>query len=421
MNRRAIEKLERELTEYVDSLVEGMGREERRRAMGLYVTGLLLDGERKSIEPMAARLVDSPDEIEAMRQRLQQCVTVSDWPDDELRRRLALKLDAELPGVEALVVDDTGFPKKGKASVGVARQYSGTLGRTDNCQVATSLHLAGEAGSGCIALQLYLPEAWANDLPRRKKVGVPESTAFRKKWEIALEQIDDAIAWGVRKHLVLADAGYGDVGEFRAGLTERGLQYIVGVQGSVMVWPPAEDPDAGGAPRTVAEVAKSLGRAAYTRVTWREGSKGRQSSRFAAMRVRVATGHRRGLPAGELQWLLCAWPNGEKEPTKFWLSTLPVGTSLKDLVRAAKLRWRVERDYQEMKQELGLDHFEGRTWRGFHHHASLCAMAHGFLALRRALFPPEPGAVDASHGQARSPASAPTPRWRLPSMPKAHR
>ena len=421
MNRQAISKLERELTEYVDSLVEGMGREERRRAMGLYITGLLLDGERKSIEPMAARLVDSPAEIEAMRQRLQQCVTVSDWSDDELRRRLALKLDAELPGVEALVIDDTGFPKKGKASVGVARQYSGTLGRTDNCQVATSLHLAGEAGSGCIALQIYLPEAWASDLPRRKKVGVPESVGFRKKWEIALEQIDDALGWGVRKHLVLADAGYGDVGEFRAGLTGRGLEYIVGVQGTVMLWPPGEAPDEDGTPRTVAEVAKALGRNAYTRVTWREGSKGRQSSRFAAMRVRVATGHRRGQPAGELQWLLCAWPKGEAEPIKFWLSTLPVGTALKELVRCAKLRWRVERDYQEMKQELGLDHFEGRTWRGFHHHASLCAIAHGFLALRRALFPPEPGAVDASHGQARSPASAPTPRWRLPTVPKTHR
>ena len=421
MNQRALGKLERELTEYVETLVEGMGREERRRAMGLYVTGLLLDGERKSIEPMASRLVDSPTEVEAMRQRLQQCVRVSDWSDDELRRRLARKLDAELPDVEALVIDDTGFPKKGKASVGVARQYSGTLGRTDNCQVATSLHLASETGSGCIALRIYLPEAWASDLPRRKKVGVPESVVFRKKWEIALDQLDDAIAWGVRKHLVLADAGYGDVGDFRDGLTERGLQYVVGVASTVMVWPPGEAPADDGVPVTVADVAKSLKRSDYTTVTWREGSKGRQTSRFTAMRVRVATGHRRGRPAGDLQWLLRAWPRGESEPTKFWLSTLPIKTTLKDFVRAAKLRWRVERDYQEMKQELGLDHFEGRTWRGFHHHASLCAIAHGFLALRRALFPPEPGAVDASHGQARTPTGPATPRWRLPSVPKAHR
>ena len=232
---------------------------------------------------------------------------------------------------------------------------------------------------------------------------------------------DDAIAWGVRKHVVLADAGYGDIGEFRAGLTERGLKYVVGVQGAVMVWPPGEVPDAEGAPRTVAAVAGALRRSAYTKVTWRDGSKGRQSSRFTAMRVRVATGHRRGQPPGELQWLLCALPKGEAAPAKFWLSTLPVNTSLKDLVRCAKLRWRVERDYQEMKQELGLDHFEGRTWRGFHHHASLCLIAHGFLALRRALFPPQPGAVDAYHGQARSPAGAPTPRWRLPSVPKALR
>jgi SRSO17 transposase len=361
-----------------------------------------------------------------MRQRFQQCITVSEWSDDELRRRLALKLDSELPGIEALVVDDTGFPQEGQ---GFCRGRAAVHGHARP-------YLAGEAGSGCGALRLYLPETWdvvdvdvrllahagraaeyvgvAPDLPRRKKVGL-------KKWEIALQQIDDALAWGVRKHLVLADAGYGDVGEFRAGLTERGLQYVVGVQGAAKVWPPGENPVENGTPRTVAEVAKTLGRDTYTRVTWREGSKVRQSSRFAAMRVRVATGHSRGRPAGDLQWLLCAWPKGEDEPTKFWLSTLPVGTSLKDLVRFGKLRWRVERDYQELKQDLSLDHFESQMWRAFHHHGSFCAMARGFLALRRALFPPEPGAVDASLGQAGTPASAPTPRWRLPSVPKAHR
>ena len=408
MNRRDLRKLDRELTEFIGAMVEGMGRTERREALAAYVTGLLLDGERKSIEPIAARLVDDPAEIQAMRQRLQQAVVVAVWADEEMRRRLALKLDAEMPGVEALVVDDTGFPKKGKHSVAVARQYSGTLGRIDNCQIATSLHLAGEAGSGCIGMRLFVPEAWASDARRREAVGIPPEVEHQKKWEIALDQIDDALRWGVRRHVVLADAGYGDATEFRAGLRQRGLRYVVGVQGDHRVWPPgirptvpAKEPGAPGRPRTrpvgeaepqrITAVAASLGRDAFSVVRWREGSRGKQSSRFAAIWVTPAENHGRGRgrPPAEAVWLLIEWPEGEPEPTKHWLAAFPMNASLVSLVRLAKLRWRVERDYQELKQEIGLDHYEGRTWRGFHHHATLCAVAHGFLALRRALFPPE--------------------------------
>jgi SRSO17 transposase len=229
MKQRELKRLDRELREYVGSMVAGMGRVERRAALSSYVTGLLLDGERKSIEPMAARLVYDASEMEAMRQRLQQAVMIADWPDEEMFGRLALKLDVELPGVEALVVDDTGFPKKGVHSVGVARQYSGTLGRVDNCQVAVSLHLASEAGSGCIALRLYLGKEWTDDRARMTKVGVPANVSLETKWQIALKQIDGALAAGVQKHLTLADAGYGDIGEFRAGLRERGLRYAVGI------------------------------------------------------------------------------------------------------------------------------------------------------------------------------------------------
>ncbi len=416
MNRREIEWLDRKLSGFIESMVAEMGRPERRRAMKWYIVGLLLDGERKSIEPMAARLVDSESEIQAMRQRLQQAVTVATWGDDELFRRLALKLDGELPGVEAMVIDDTGLPKKGIHSVGVQRQYSGTLGRIDNCQVAVSLHLAGEAGSGCIGMRLFLPEAWASDPLRRAKVGVPDEISFEHKWQIALAQIDDALGWGVRTHVVLADAGYGDCSEFRQGLIERGLHYVVGVQSGHCVWPPGVEPtppltDGGpGRPRTywtataepvrIEELACSIPYEQYQTVTWRDGSRGIQRSKFVALRVCPAENYRRGKakPPQATHWLVCQWPREKDSPAKFWLSNLPETTSLVSLVRFAKLRWRVERDYQELKQEIGLDHFEGRGWLGFHHHASLCAVAHAFLALQRALFPPESLALDAADG-----------------------
>jgi SRSO17 transposase len=418
MNPTAIKKLSRELDTFIEQLTAGMGRPERRAAMGLYLTGLLLDGERKSIEPMAARLVDSAGEVQAMRQRLQQCVVVADWAEKETYARVAEMVEREMPDVEALVIDDTGFPKKGDHSVGVQRQYSGTLGRTENCQVATSLHLAGEAGSACIGMRLYLPESWANDPARRRKAGVPEDVEFAEKWRIALSLLDDALAAGVRRHVVLADAGYGDNGEFRRELEARRLKYVVGVSGTALIWPPAARPerrsvrghiayvDKTHPPQAMAAFAETL---RYRRITWRDGSRGIQRSRFAAVRVRTARAHHRGSPPSDPLWLLCWWPEGEPKPAKFWLSNLPAETSIKRLVRLAKLRWRIERDYQEMKGELGLDHFEGRTWRGFHHHAALCAAAHAFLALRRALFPPEQDSVDASTGATSPPASSASP------------
>ncbi|NNB99661.1 IS701 family transposase [Corallococcus exiguus] len=231
MTPAQLRKLDEALSAYLEEMVAGMGRLERRRAMEAYVTGLLLDGERKSIEPMAARLVEDVGGVEAMRQRLPQCVSQGTWSDEGLRERLARKLEAQVPELEALVVDDTGCPKKGQHSVGVARQYSGTLGRTDNCQVAVSLHLAGPRGSGCIGMRLYLSEDWVKDAARRKAAGVPEVVALARKWELALEQLDDALKWGVRRHVVLADAGYGNCREFREGLTARGLPYLVGVPG----------------------------------------------------------------------------------------------------------------------------------------------------------------------------------------------
>jgi len=411
MTPRELRRLDRELNSFLDGMTASMGRPERRSSMGLYVTGLLLDGERKSMQPMAARLVADASQVEAMRQRLQECVVISSWSDEEMYRRLARKLDRELPGIEALVVDDTGIPKKGKFSVGVARQYSGTLGRVDNCQVGVSLHLAGEAGSGCIAFELFVPKEWMDDPSRLAKAGVPDGLPARTKIQIALGQIDRALADGVRRHVVLADAGYGDSTEFRGGLSARGLLYVVGVNGQPVVWPPESDPqippkqpglkgqqktryrDDDHPPEAIGDLGRRL---SFRKVTWREGTRGKQSSRFAAVRIRTAHHHVRSAPPGEEQWLLVEWPDGEDAPTKHWLSNLPATTSVVALVRIAKMRWRVERDYQDLKGELGLDHFEGRTWRGFHHHATLCAVAHGFLALQRALFPPEEAEVDAS-------------------------
>jgi len=420
---------------FVDALTADFGRPERRAAMAQYITGLLLDGERKSIEPIAARLVDRPDQIQAMRQRLQQCVVVSPWDVQELFARVGCLLDRDVPEMTALVVDDTGFPKKGHHSVGVARQYSGTLGRTDNCQIATSLHLAGERGSGCIGMRLYVPESWTTDRPRCRAAGVPDTVAFAPKWQHALDLLDAALAAGVRRHVVLGDAAFGEVTAFRDALTARGLSYVLRVPSHLVVWPPGTRfavpvrRGATGRPRstprplrpttplTLAALAAIL---RYRRVTWREGSRGRQASRFAAVRVQVAHRHAEGAGPGPEVWLISEWPRNESAPTKYYLSSLPATTSLRALVRFGKLRWRIERDYQELKGELGLDHFEGRTWNGFHHHVALCAAAHAFLARRRALFPPARASLDARRRAPTSTIRAAAPSAAMPAMPSTH-
>jgi SRSO17 transposase len=308
--------------------------------------------------------------------------------------------------VQAWIVDDTGFPKQGKHSVGVARQYCGQLGKQDNCQVAVSLSVSTDGSSLPIAWRLYLPEIWASERERREHAGVPEQISFQTKPAIALEQIRQAVAEGVPQGPVLADAAYGNDSGFREGISTLGLRYVVGVQSSMTVWKPGEGPlpqkawtgkgrppsllqrDARHRPVTVKELALALPTSAWEKVYWREGVKKKLSSRFAAVRVRPA--HRdywRRAPHPE-QWLLIEWPAQEKEPTKYWLSTLPAETKRKALVRLAKHRWIIERDYEELKQEVGLGHYEGRGWRGFHHHATLCIAAYGFLVAERNRFSP---------------------------------
>ena len=316
--------------------------------------------------------------------------------------------------IEAWIVDDTGFVKKGVHSVGVARQYCGRLGKTDNprrmrsirpCQVAVSLSIANHEASLPIAYRLYLPEEWANDAARRMKAQVPDEVKFRTKPEIALRQMKAALTAGVARGVVLADAAYGSDGEFRAGVTAMGLTYAVGVQSTITVWPAGQEPlppkpwsgrgrkpsrvrrDAEHRPVSAKTLATTLPQEAWRDVSWREGSNQTLTSRFAALRIRPASRDWKLAAPHPLEWLLIEWPEGEREPTKYWLSTLPEDTSIEVLADTAKLRWRIERDYEELKSEFGLAHFEGRGWRGFHHHATLCIATYGFLIRERAAFP----------------------------------
>ena len=303
-------------------------------------------------------------------------------------------------------MDDTGFPKKGVHSVGVTRQYCGQVGKQENCRVAVSLSMATTDASLPVAYRLYLPKIWAEDAERRKKAGVPEEIRFQTKPEIALEELREVATEQMPRAPVLADAAYGNDGGFRAGIEALGLEYVVGVQSSTTVWPPGMAPlparprkvigrppkllrrSPQHQPLSIRELVLGLGSSILRPVNWREGTRGPMRSRFAALRVRLA--HRdywRSQPHPE-QWLLIEWPKAQTEPTKYWLSNLPASISLRQLVATAKLRWRIERDYEELKQELGLGHFEGRNWRGFHHHATLSIAAYGFLVRERCLFPP---------------------------------
>ena len=395
---------------YVDHLAGVLGHRDRHEPLRAYVTGLCLPGERKSMEPMAARV--DPWHVQARHQSLQHFIADAPWDAAavlRVAREWVLAPMARHGPVAAWIVDDTGFPKKGQHSVGVARQYCGVLGKQDNCQVAVSVSVANEAVSLPVAYQLYLPESWASDRPRRRAVGVPDDVTFQPKWQIALGQIQAVLAAGVPRAPVVADAGYGDTTAFREALTAAGLAYAVGVKKETTAWPPGEAPrppkrwkgrgrpptlvrrTATHTPQNLKQLAIALPPTAWQTVRWREGTHGAMRSRFARLRVRPAHRDEERTEARAEEWLLIEWPRDDAEPTKYWLSTLPATTPMPELVRLAKLRWRIERDYQELKDELGLDHFEGRGWRGFHHHGALCIAAYAFLAAERARFsPPEP-------------------------------
>jgi SRSO17 transposase len=386
---------------YTEHLCEGLGHSDRHAGLKGYCTGLMLPLARKSVEPMAARV--DPMHASARHQSLHHFVAKAKWFDSEMLRRVAQWVVPQMDFSRGgwWIIDDTGFPKKGKHSVGVARQYCGMLGKQDNCQVAVSVSLACDQGSVPVAWQLYLPEDWSKDLVRRRAAGVPDEVHFATKTRIALAQLRTLLAEGAPHHCVLADAGYGVDTGFRQALSDMGLLYAVGVTSAVAVWPPGVEPlppkrysgmgrppvmprrTARRQPMSVKALALSLPAQAFHTISWREGTNEPLSGRFAALRVRHAGGNAGKARLRPLQWLLVEWPADQAEPTKYVLSTLPEDTPLNELVGAAHQRWRIERDYQDLKQDFGLGHYEGRGWRGFHHHASLSIAAYGFLMTER--------------------------------------
>jgi SRSO17 transposase len=400
MNLKHGDDSEARFAGYVEGLSGVIGHADRTGPLRDYCTGLMLPGERKSVEPMAART--APARTAAQHQSLLHFVGVATWSDEKVMakvREMVLPAMEKDGPIEAWIIDDTSFPKQGKHSVGVHHQYCGQLGKQANCQVTVSLSIANHAASLPVAYRLYLPEAWTRDRARRKKAGVPKDIKFMTKPEIALEQIRWACEAGLPRGVGLMDVAYGNDSRLRAGMTALDVPYVAGIQPNTLMWRPGTGPRRKGKPLnntgrrdepdliSAKEVMLGLPKRAWRTVRWREGSTDWLSSRFARVRVRV--GHNKLVPEQLLEeWLLIEWPEGEAEPTKFWLSTLPANISFRRLVDLAKMRWRIEPDYQELKQEVGLGHYEGRGWRGFHHHATLCIAAYGFLIAERATIPP---------------------------------
>ena len=397
MKPREIERFRLKLEAFLADVVLPMGRKERGQHAEEYIRGLLMDGERKSIEPMANRLPDG--DVQA----LQQFANQSPWSSEKVRASLARKVEREFVPEAYWLMDEVSFPKQGKHSVGVARQYCGALGKTANCQVAVTLDLGTEESSTPLDWALYLPEEWIEDPVRRKEAGIPEEIVFKTKTQLALDLIDEVRGWGLQDRLVLVDSAYGDAYAFRQGLRERTLDYVVQVSGELTAWTedphPAEPPMKRGgkiprkrfyakdfpSARSLCQIAKGLPFGSWKTITWREGTKGPLTSRFARVVVWMANGLVQGKTMKEQpEELLIEWPEGDKEPWKYWLTSLPPQrTSFRRLVRKAKGRFRIEQDYEEMKGEVGLDHFEGRSWQGFHHHLTLVTLAYAFLMLEK--------------------------------------
>lgn len=407
MGRRLADGSEARFAAFIEELASVIGHADRVVPLEAYCVGLMLPCERKSVEPIAA--ITAPARVSAQHQSLLHFISQGGWCDEKVlskvREMVVPEMERHGP-IEAWIIDDTGFPKQGKHSVGVARQYCGRLGKQDNCQVAVMLSIANHHSSLPVAYRLYLPKEWAEDGERRRKAGVPDDIAFESKTAIALAQVHWACEAGLPRGVVLMDAGYGASTELRRSMAALGLTYVAGILPNTTVWTSDAEPlppkrwlgrgrptklmrrDAKHQPISVRELALSLPSSAWRKVTWREGAAAPLSSRFARVRVRAAHRDYRLSERRPEEWLLVEWPKREKEPTKYWLSTLADDISFSRLVDYAKLRWRIEHDYKELKQEVGLGDFEGRGWRGFHHHATMSIAVYGFLISERGSFPP---------------------------------
>jgi len=398
MTPRELKALDQRLMTFLEDLLAPLGRSERRHWARVYIQGLLLDGERKSIEPMASRMEGA--DVQALRQFVGQ----SPWAVENVQRELARKVVDLLSDPEVWILDETSFPKAGEHSVGVARQYCGALGKVANCQVAVTLHWSSTEASCPLGWRLYLPRPWIEDRERAQEVKLPEGLPYRSQAELALELIDQMLSWEVPRLPVVADSAYGNSFEFREQLRRRELFYVMAVESKTVVWTvdpnavPLPPPRKTGRPRRfpplaslatpqdLVTVAQQLPASAWKKVRWRAGSRGPQQSRFARLKVWAAHGWRaQEHPERVAEWLLIEWPEGEAAPTKYWLAQLGPGRPGRcRLVRIAHARWRIEMDYRELKEELGLDHFEGRQWLGWYHHVTLVTMAYAFLRFEQA-------------------------------------
>ncbi|MFI6565865.1 IS701 family transposase [Streptomyces sp. NPDC050534] len=416
MDAHEVNRVRATLALYVADVFASVPRKDQRAKGDCYLRGLMLDGRRKSIQAMASRLPDGNE------QNLQQFVNQSTWDPAPVQRRINERL---LPLVDpaAWVIDDVSVPKDGQMSVAVAPQYCGALGKRANCQVAVSVHAASDTASCPLQWRLFLPAEWASDSDRRAKTIIPPEITHREKWRLALDMLDTLAAWGMTPPAVVADAAYGTNAHLRAALSDRQLPYVLAIRADVTAHPfdakpeaPARHGTVGCWPqpryrhraRSVSDLAAGLEHDVFTTLTWRQGSRGELRSRFAAARVRpagkaverpikAAASAEQGWWDGILPdcWLLVEWPEGAEAPTDYWLSNLPADTAIADLVRLAKVRWRIEHDYRELKHGLGLDHFEGRSWPGWHHHVTLVTAAHAFLTEQR-LAPKAPGPASPS-------------------------
>lgn len=374
------------LTKYFEEIGQHLPRSESRASFATYFYGLLGDGERKSVEPMATRACADPADARNAHDRLLHFVGQSPWSDRAVRTvaaRYAIAAMQRREPVTTWIIDDTGFPKQGTHSVGVQRQYSGTLGKIGNCQVAVSLCVASRTEHVPIDFELYLPKTWLDSPARRKAARIPKETTFKTKPELALDLIARALDDELPGEIVLADAGYGKSAEFRNGIVTYGLDYAVGVNSNTKVWVLGKDEQPHGEPITALDLGLQVGQKRFAHIIWRSGTRGPMFSKFCFRRVVVATDE--GSPEADHhpQWLVIEWPVDESKPTKFTLTTLPRRMSRKEIARTIKERWRTEIAYEEMKQELGLDHYEGRSLPGWNHHISVVLSCYAFVAAER--------------------------------------